>query len=313
MFKKLICTLVIFLLAPSLNARSPWPANADGTNIPLKDFESSGTVYDPTTNLIYVVDDQGSIASMKTDGSEQKYVEIEKGLDMEAVATTGKSSGYIYVGIERRFICYFDKRSIKICDKKRAQIWQLDVETLLPTHRKWALDMKTGFTKGLEGLTWIPNGSHPYGIRTSGGVFYASSQKNGHIYVYELDFNARPDTAHRLVNNIGKFQPYKGYFNNDISDLYFDPSQDILYALYDGKNKLVEIDTKSTRHDILGSYDLPGDSGNHEGITLLPNCLSGVCSTRIYLTDDRKGRGLFSYSRFPISCSNSNSRTFVSN
>jgi len=302
-FKKFIITLLTFLLIQPIYARSPWPAVSTGTNIPLKGFESSGTVYDPPTDLIYVVDDQGSIASMKIDGSERRYVKIEKGLDMEAVATTGKNSGYIYVGIERRVICYYDKRSIKICDKKRAQIWQIDVETLLPTNRKWALDMKTGFTKGLEGLTWIPNGSHPYGNRSSGGVFYASSQKNGHIYVYEVDLNTSPNTTHRLVNNIDEFQPYKGYFNNDISDLYFDPSQNILYALYDDKNKLVEINTKSKRHDILESYDLPGDSGNHEGITLLPNCLSGICSTKIYLTDDRKGKGLFSYSSFPISCS----------
>ena len=262
---QLIILFSALVLSSNAHSRDPWPANPDGQNIPLKDFESSGTVYDPPSNLIYVVDDQGSIASITIDGKDRRYVKIEKGLDMEAVASTGNDSGYIYVGIERRKLCYFDKRSIKECNTKRAQIWEIDIKTLKPTNRKWALDMKTGFTKGLEGLTWIPNGSHPYGTRVSGGVFYASSQKNGHIYVYEIDFNATPNTAHRLVINIDKFQPFKGYFNNDISDLYFDPSQKLLYALYDDKDKLVEIDTRTKAHIIKRSYNLPSDSGHHEG------------------------------------------------
>jgi len=296
-----ICFLLTF--AQQAHSRDPWPANPKGQNIPLKGFESSGTVYDPSTNLIYVVDDQGSIASLSLDGKNQRYVKIEKGLDMEAIATLGNGSGYLYVGIERRKLCYFDKRSIRKCDTKRAQIWEIDIKTLKPTNRKWALDMKTGLTKGLEGLTWIPNGSHPYGTKASGGVFYASSQKNGHIYVYEIDFDAAPNTTHRLVSNIDKFQPFKGYFNNDISDLYFDPNQKLLYALYDDKNKLVEINTSGKQHNIIKSYALPGKSGHSEGVTLLPNCFSGSCSTQIYLTDDRKGKGLYTYDAFPISCS----------
>lgn len=309
MLRKFVLVVLTLTLAPAVFSRTPWPANPNATNISLTGFESSGAVYDPSTDLIYVVDDQGSIASMTTEGQNKRYVEVEDGLDMEAVASTRRDSGFIYVGIEREQTCYFDIRSVKICDKNRAQIWQLEIETLQPTNRKWVLDMKTGITKGLEGLTWVANGDHPYGKRKAGGVFYASSQKNGHIYVYEINFDATPNDAHRLVRHIDEFEPFSGYLNNDISDLYFDPGQKILYVLYDKKNKLVEIDISNQSHRILENYDLPGESGKHEGITMVSSCDAGATSTTIYLTDDRNGKGIFSYPAFPISCSKNTSFT----
>ncbi len=307
MFKNFLLIILGLALTPEVLSLSPWPAKPSGIHIPLKDFESSGAVYDPDTDLVYVVHDQGSIASISKDGQKIRYVKISKHLDLEAIASTANNSGFLYVGVERKEVCYFDRRSIKICNQKKAQIWQIDINTLQPTNRKWVLDMRTGYTRGLEGLTWIPNGSHPYEDSKSGGVFYASSQKNGHVYVYEIDFKVEPNKTHKLITAIDEFQPFDGYSNNDISDLYFDPSQNILYALYDKKDKLVEIDTSTKYHRILNSYNLPGKSGKHEGITLLPSCYTGSTSTTIYLTDDRKNRGLYLYTAFPTSCSKKSS------
>ncbi len=58
------------------------------------------------------------------------------------------------------------------------------------TAHSWVLAFPAGTvtaSNGMEGMTWVPNGDHPYVSSGSGGVFFASSQKNGTIYVFDVD------------------------------------------------------------------------------------------------------------------------------
>ncbi|HED34438.1 MAG TPA: hypothetical protein ENJ08_09520 [Gammaproteobacteria bacterium] len=309
-------TIILNFIAFTAYAAQPlsmhWPAGG-GTNIRLDPgftkIESSGIVYDPSTYKLYVVDDGGYVISMNTDGSNRKYVKIKGKPDLEAVATTGTGSGYIYVAVEREASCVISAIGF-LCGKKKEQMWQLYESTLQPTGRKWIFNMPTDDTLGMEGLTWVPNGSHPYGNRSSGGVFYASSQFNGRVYIYDVDLTAWPGSSKPTLNPIGSFKPST---ETTINDLYFDPSQKILYVLYNGANQLLEIDISTTYYRKLATYGLPEYPKNQEGVTLIPGCASGTGDTRIYLSDDTKKKGVTWFNGFPVNCTGApNNATLIS-
>jgi len=309
-FASILLSLIVFTASAAQPLSMHWPAGG-GTNIKLDPgftkIESSGIVYDPSTYKLYVVDDGGYVISMNTDGSNRKYVKIKGKPDLEAVATTGTGSGYIYVGVEREASCFL---SGFLCKKKTEQMWQLYESTLQPTGRKWIFNMPTDDKYGLEGLTWVPNGSHPYGTRKSGGVFYASSQFNGRVYIYDVDLTAWPSSSKPALNSIGSFKPDT---ETKINDLYFDPGQKILYVLYNNINKLLEIDISNIYYRKLATYGLPKYPENQEGVTLIPGCASGTGNTRIYLSDDTKKMGVTWFNGFPVNCENAvNKATLVS-
>jgi len=146
----------------------------------------------------------------------------------------------------------------------------------------------------MEGLTWVPNGYHPYPNSASGGVFYASSQDDGAIYVYDVNLSQGGTTPTLL----GSFTPDST--QTDISDLYFSTDARTLFVLYDTANKLVEIDTSTKAYPIMSSYTLPASTDGQEGVTLLPQC----GSTNIYLADDNgsSAHDVFSFADFPQLC-----------
>lgn len=285
----LVCSLAVCRLA----AASAWPASATGTQIPLGNqspddttFESSGAVWNPATNKLYVVDDEGWIASMSSSGSGVTYVEVQDGLDMESIATTGSGS-YLYAGIE-----YFTSTN----PPSSPQIRELSASTMTLSGKTWWLNMPADSSHGMEGLTWVPNGDHPYPNNGgSGGVFYASSQKDGAIYVFDVDLSAGSSTP---LNPIDHFTPDTS--QTDISDLYFDPVQRILFVLNDTANQIIEIDTSTTAYQKIATYTLPMTPTDQEGVTLLPNCASGT--TTIYLACDASNQGVYSFTGYPELC-----------
>lgn len=285
-----------FAICSSAFAATTWPGNTPGTQIVLGNqstddttFESSGAVWNPATSKVYVVDDEGWIASMSSGGSGITYVNVQTGLDMESIATTGTGS-YIYAGIE-----YFNSTTAPN-PPSSPQIRELVASTMALSGKTWWLNMPADSSHGMEGLTWVPNGDHPYPNNGgSGGVFYASSQKDGAIYVFDVDLSAGSSTP---LSPIDSFTPDST--QTDISDLYFDPVQRILFVLYDSANQLIEIDTSTNAYSQIATYSLPGTPTDQEGVTLLPHCSTGT--TTIYLACDASNQGVYSFTGYPEQC-----------
>jgi len=346
MFKKLVFMFIFIFCSSAVYAMLTlyWPVSGPTDHFTIDDFNDngvSGIVYEAP--LLYAVDDGGRIASFDLDGNGMITKDITStsndslqllqspqqntnlllgGEDVEAVASNGIGGpfSYLYVGLERRTASYVDNQGSHT--KKVPQIWQLYKSTMQTTGWEWLLDMPTEDGAGMEGLTWVPNGSHAYGNSASGGLFFASSQSNGTIYVYDIDLSTSgiPYTPNSLETSIASFTPnlpsYIGTaYRKDISDLYFDPIQKLLYVVYDTADVLVLIDPSATSYNIVKIYALPtsADDRSDEGVTVLPSsCLFGFGSTTLYLAND-EGIVVEEYSGFPKNCiTTSNNSEFVS-
>jgi hypothetical protein len=86
--------------------------------------------------------------------------------------------------------------------------------------------------KGMEAMTFIPDGSYPSGWGTSsyyGGLFIAAFQsETGKIYVYDLP---KGSGQTQDAKGIGHFT--SPLLSKSLSDLHYSTKKDILYALYD--------------------------------------------------------------------------------
>lgn len=203
------------------------PAPLTGQFDPAK-FEASGVVWDPSTSAIVLVDDQGWVYS---DGGMPGKGKANKiGGDLEAITSSG--DGHLYAGREGG-----GPGEYGVCVDKKPEIVELKAADLSETTFSWKLDeLPAKCANGMEGLTWVPDAGaqHPYGASSSGGVFYASSQRDGKIYVFDVNRKI-PGSKPKLLNP-GGFTPFAG--QQDISDIYYDPSQKILFVLFDAANRL---------------------------------------------------------------------------
>lgn len=151
-------------------------------------------------------------------------------------------------------------------------------------------------SNGMEGMTWVPNGEHPYVSSGSGGVFFASSQKNGTIYVFDVDLAS----LHGTPVLRGSFTPDSS--QADISDLYYSPKTKLLYVLYDTANLLRAIDVSSTSFTTRAIYNLPSTNADQEGVTVVPTC--PATTTNIFLAYDQgsAAHNVYSFTNFPQPC-----------
>jgi uncharacterized protein YjiK len=289
MFKPLtattaLCALFLVTIGSAASATA-WPSTSTGTDIGgalPSGFEPSGIVWDDYTGALWIVDDEGELARMLDDGTLEDDWTLSAGLDLEAVAVTG-TTPKLYLGKEFP-----------------ATILEYNSSSTNPptaTGKSWVLssfDPSATSSDGMEGLTWVPNGYHPYANSSSGGLFYASSQASGTIYVYDVNLSVSGSTPALLDT----FTPDST--QTDISDLYFSPSTRTLFVLYDAANKMLEIDTTTTSYSIMSSYTLPATPPNQEGVTLLPLCPGAV--TNIYLADDGSAHAVYKFNNFPQLC-----------
>jgi uncharacterized protein YjiK len=261
----------------------PWLNSSSGTGTPPA-FEPSGIVWDDFTGALWLVGDEGQIARMQDDGSAPSCWTLQAGLDLESVTVTGNSLK-VYLGVEYP-----------------PQILEYNSSsTVAPsaTGKSWSLPFPTGTVNasdGMEGMTWVPNGEHPYVSSGSGGVFFASSQKNGTIYVFDVNLSSSGSTP--VLR--GSFTPDSA--QTDISDLYYSPKTHLLYVLYDTANVLRAIDVSTTSFTIKATYSLPTTTTDQEGVTVLPTCPAST--TNIYLADDQgsTAHNVFSFNNFPQTC-----------
>jgi hypothetical protein len=264
-----LCVAFLVLAGPAAMA-SPWPGSSTGTDIGgilPSGFEPSGIVWDDLTGALWVVGGGGHLGRMLEDGTSPTYWTLSSGLDsapdLESVAVTGTTQK-LYLGEEYPpAIVEYNSSSTG------APTW---------ANKSWSLGLPATMGSGMEGLTWVPNGYHPYAGSSSGGVFFASSQSNGTIYVYDVNLSISGSTPALL----GSFTP--DATQSDISDLYFSKQTRTLFVLYGAANKVIEIDTTTTSFSIMSTYSLPTSGTGQEGVTLLPQCPGAT--TDIYLADD---------------------------
>ena len=150
-------------------------------------------------------------------------------------------SDFIYIGVEHR-----------------DSILEYDIELQAVTRTFYLDSYMTGpDNSGLEALAFVPSAAS-----AEGGYFYAGLQATGEVFVFELPITSSASST--TVKYIKKFSTRYGF---DISDMYYDPTDDILYAIYDTYDKLVAMKTDGT---YLNEWFLP--LYNQEGFSLDDSC-----------------------------------------
>jgi hypothetical protein len=237
-------------------------------------------VWDDFTGALWLVGDEGQIARMLRDGSSTSCWSLKPGPDLESIAVTDDINK-IYLGVE------YPPQILEYNSSSTA--------APSSTNRSWLLPgMTATATDGMEGMTWVPNGHHPYPDSSSGGLFFASSQSDGTIYVYDVNLSVSGSTPVLLDT----FTPDST--QTDISDLYYFSQTRTLFVLYDSANLLREIDTSTTQFQTVHIYTLPTSTTDQEGVTLLPQCPGAT--TNVYLADDGAAHNVFSFTGYPQLC-----------
>lgn len=252
-----------------------WPSN---TNIILAnqdilgaDFEPSGIIWHEGNQAIYTVSDHGKLCSLTLNGILNQSWNLTG--DLEALTITSPNSHFLYVGVENP-----------------DQIKEWDLLNQGWTEKSWNLEswMQGPINQGLEALTFIPNGVHPYENSSSGGLFYAGLQYDGAIYIFDINLNVSNE-----LKFIDKIIPIPN--TTDISGLFYSESEQILYAIYDNANLLLKINPKDDT--IIETWSLPGN--DQEGITLIPNCPQ---KSAVILIAEDVGPEIWQYPDIPIFC-----------
>ncbi|MDY6796218.1 MAG: SdiA-regulated domain-containing protein [Actinomycetota bacterium] len=277
--------LRIFILALSLSLLSasflidkamaaPWPCTIEteiGENLPTS-YEPSGIVWSAEHNSLFLVSDNGYLTQLDTDGNIASSWAV--GGDLEGVTLVERRGSYLYLGIE----------------KPDDYIKEFDLSTGSLTGNSWSLTawMTGPENSGLEALTFVPDGYHPYDydLSSSGGLFYAGLQADGRIYVFNVDLSVSGSVSH-----VATLTPKPG--TGDISGLHFCRETTTLYAIYDSAGLMLEMTTDGT---ILNEYTLPGN--DQEGVTVIP---SGSGSGKAYIAEDA-GPELWRYEPYPTAC-----------
>ena len=247
-----------------------WPATSATL---VGSANSLGAGYEPSgivalaDGRVAMVGDDGDVTLMSQEG--QIIGNWSPGGDLEGITEIG--DGYVYVAVEH-------PDTIK----------QFNLSTGQFPGKSWDL---TGWLKGsdnlgMEALTFVPNGHHPYVSGLAGGLFYAGLQADGKIYVINVDLTTTNAAELVDVIDLGK--------TSDISGLDFDVDTGLMYALYDGYNELLEA---TPAGEILKTYSVVGN--DQEGIALVPNCETGTAS--VFIAED-VGPEVWRYSPYPITC-----------
>jgi hypothetical protein len=246
----LLCLSVAPVLASA--ATFPVPDGVEsveiGSSVLGNGWEPSGIVWHVQRNSYIVVSDDGVVAELSPSGDLlNEWTGIP--YDLEGVTFADASSSLVYLAAERKgLILEFDLSTGSLTQ------WVLDVSP-------WLGNVDPN--QGLEGLTFVPDGVHPYGNTSFGGVFYASLQENGVIYIFSADGDPE------LLGSIDTGM-------RDTSGLSYDEATGYVVAIHDAYN-LGQLFTPSGA--LVGDMDLPGD--NQEGVATHVSCPSAVLQVTI--------------------------------
>lgn len=267
----LFATFLTAQARPAL-AASAWPADAGtsiGGGLPAG-YEPSDVVWHKGLEKLFLVSDDGWISRMNLDGSEQ-YTWYVESADYEGITVADHTSNYVYVATEQTQIL----------------IKEFDVSTGALTGKTWRLTAMEGSgNAGLEAITFVPNGFHPYADSSSGGLFYAGKEADGKIYVYDVNLSSSGSVTYK-----GTITPVAG--RTAIGGLQFEPETGVLYVMYRNDSLVREITASGA---YLAEYSRPNCC--QEGITLIPSCPASTADMVIAHDDGP----VTLYHSYPVSC-----------
>lgn len=281
----LILSLIALLILPQISFAAGWPADS-GVDIsgPLltgtPTYEPSGLIWHNDRNslitvwagLITEIDQSGNILHECYSSDPAKDWNCGTYYDFEGVTINNSTPNYIYLGIE-------NPDSIK----------EFDLSSGTYTGKTWDLTswMTGADNSGLEGIAFIPNGYHPYANSSSGGLFYASLQATGEIFVFDVNLATSGN-----VTKVDQFTPVSGRI--DASDLFFNDETELLYIMYDSADYMTEMRPDKT---IINDYNsMPGS--NEEGFAMKPS-YPGSTATVFIGHDDSHNISL--HNNYPVS------------
>lgn len=212
-------------------------------------YEPSGVVWHSGLDQLFVVSDGGIVTRMNSDGSG--VVDKIIGGDFEGITMADPSTDFVYIGVEH---------------PDSILEYNIEIQTVTRTFSLVAY-MTGADNAGLEALTFVPNSSSD-----EGGYFYAGLQETGEVFIFELPIvSSSLSTTVHFVDSFST--PY-----SDISGMYYDENNDVLYAVYDGANKLVAMETDGT---FIAEWSLPSATQDQEGFTIGDSC-------HVFLAEDTR-------------------------
>ena len=229
--------------------------------------EPSGVVYIPAYDSLFMVSDDGYILRLSTDLSVLK--EWYVGGDLEGI-TYNPSTNTIYVIVEGAQ----EVREYTYTPGSGAltYIRHWNVSSIIPYYMD---------NQGIEAVTFVPTSAS-----VQGGVFYIGNQRDGKIYIVEIDLLGTESYEARLFPNapegINVIAPPTD-IASDISGLNYEEKSGLVYAIWDGSNRMGVIDTKTNQYLLLfklPSAEASGATENEEGITIDGSC-------RIFVAEDK--------------------------
>lgn len=302
-------TLLIGVLTlPLVAFAAAWPNLSDSGKISIEvagNYEPSGLAWNSVTNKLFTVSDDGKVTMITLDDEghaigQETSVPRSAGIgtDFEAITIANPNSNMAYIGIEQPdSIVEYDSRTKQLTGKK----WDLT-------------DVLTGAdNSGLEGLAFVPNNYLPQAERSaSGGRFYAAIQRspvlndgvtyNDYlIYSFDIDLNvggkiSRADTSKwKGINVVAPPNTPNTPTppTSDVSDLSFNQDTGVLYALYDGENRLIEMKIDGS---VLNDYsNVP--VADQEGVAIVTSYPSRTAN--IYLASDT-AKMIGKFSGYPV-------------
>ncbi len=239
--------------SPDVMSLAPFPGQVLGDIRILNFRDPSGIIYHAGRGTLFVVGDKGDIAEVRTDGKliqRQRFKKMDFGkMDFEGI-TCDPSTGRLYIAVEG---------SEKILEVDPDGLRMLRVFTLSRQFNgKIVLDPGG---QGIEGITYVPDPKDP-----QKGRFFLANQS------LELDADqdasaiftvALPLRSNQACNDPIPIDWYLRFPITDISGLHYDASRNLLFAISDINDCIMQIDLQGR---ILAAYVLPGQ--DQEGVTL---------------------------------------------
>ncbi|MBI5003039.1 SdiA-regulated domain-containing protein [Candidatus Woesearchaeota archaeon] len=247
-----------------------WPASSSGTNVGSglsSSFEPSGVVWNSASNKLVVVNDNGGVSIMNSDGSSVTSLTLSG--DLEGVSVSGAFAAYILN--EYPFAIY---------------AFNTGTGTKTATFDLSSIGITTPSTtsNGLEGMAYIPDGAHSYGTTALGGIFAVGSSDDGRIYFVSIP------TSSGTATLLGSIQPVA----EAITDMFYSSETELLYVLYGTTLREMTVDGTV----VMTYTSVPGT--DPEGFTLVTDCATSTADA--YIAND-EGNTVMKYTGYPITCS----------
>jgi len=199
-----VCFILVLLTMG--NARAKATAECTKTVVSQNrlpsSFEPSDAIWDIAMQRLWVVSDEGEVASLTYDSNTITYWTLPHTPDLEGIVQIPGREDYVYLQIE-------DAQQLLEFNKHTGII-----ET------KYQLEGPGG----LEAVAWITTND------STKSVLYAGGQLNGVVYVHTIDFK---EQSIQFVQNFSLPEPNPG----DLSALHYEidleAGKELLTALYD--------------------------------------------------------------------------------